>query len=90
MFKPVNRHILIDIKKTTGEAQVPIIVLPDDYSPEESRFVEVTAIASAEDARIKVQEGEKLIVDRSMIDEISIGPTIYNVILDNYVVGIIE
>ena len=32
----------------------------------------------------------KIIVDRSMIEQIKIDQTNYNIILDNYVVGIVD
>jgi co-chaperonin GroES (HSP10) len=86
---PVNRYILIDIPTESGENE-SAIVLPDDYKPAESRFVEVVALGAAWDVRFEVEEDARLVVDRSMIEEISIGDTIYNVILDNYVVGMIE
>jgi hypothetical protein len=50
----------------------------------------VVALGAAWDVRFEVEEDARLVVDRSMIEEISIGDTIYNVILDNYVVGMIE
>lgn len=90
MFNPVNRYILIDIPKKQDHSQESLIVLPDDYKPEEERFIEVTAKAAAPDIRFSVPELAKLVVDRSMIEEISIGGTIYSVILDNYVVGMID
>jgi co-chaperonin GroES (HSP10) len=89
VFNPVNRYILIDVPKKR-EASESLIVLPEDYKPEEERFIEVVAAASAEDVRFKLPHLAKLVVDRSMIEEISVGGTIYNVILDNYVVGMIE
>ena len=92
MDKPplvVNRYILIDIPKK-GDRAESLIVLPEDYKPEEERFIEVVAEAFAEDVRFKIAPLAKLVVDRSMIEEISVGGTIYNVILDNYVVGMNE
>ena len=89
MFTPVNRYVLIDVPRQETADDSPI-VLPDDYKPQEERFVEVDALKAAQDVRFHIQEETKLIVDRSMIEEISIGGTIYNVILDNYIVGMIE
>jgi hypothetical protein len=89
MFKPVNRYILIEVRGDT-ELEEPLIVLPEDYKPEKSRYVEAHALEIADDTRLDLEKGVKLIIDRSMIEEIVIGRTIYNVILDNYVVGIIE
>jgi len=90
MFNPVNRYILIDVPAVRNSDTESLIVLPEDYKPEEERFIEVSAIASAPDVRFSVRHNVGLVVDRSMIEEISIGGTIYNVILDNYVVGMIE
>ena len=89
MLLPVNRYILIELPKIHDSLE-SVIVLPDDYKPEEERFVEVIALKAAQDVRFDIEMDAKLVVDRSMIEEISIGGTIYNVILDNYVVGMIE
>lgn len=89
MIKPVNRYILIDMPQAVNNPD-SLVILPDDYKPEESRFTEVTAEAAAEDVRFDVKKSDRMLVDRSMIEEISIGGTIYNVILDNYVIGIVE
>lgn len=90
MFNPVNRHILIEIPEKQAQAEESIIILPDDYKPEEERYLEVVAVSAATDVRFDIPERSTLVVDRSMIEEISVCGSIYNVILDNYVVGMIE
>tara|TARA_R110002110_G_scaffold31394_1_gene110656 strand:+ start:3011 stop:3283 length:273 start_codon:yes stop_codon:yes gene_type:complete len=90
MFEPVNRHILIDVEHYPDSTPESLIVLPEDYAPEVDRHAQVSVLSAAPDLRIDVGQGDKLIVDRSMIEEISVGGTIYNVILDNYVLGIIK
>jgi len=88
MFKPVNRYILIEIKK---EVEIDsIIVLPEDYKAKDERFVAVKFLKAADDVRFQISDGCQLVVDNSMIEEINICGTNYNVILDNYVVGMIE
>ena len=89
MFNPVNRYILIELPRAHGDGE-SLVVLPDSYKPEEERFVKVTALKASEDVRFPVADSAELVVDRSMIEEISLGDTIYNVILDNYVVGMIK
>jgi len=89
MFNPVNRYISINLQPESVPPD-SLIVLPDDYQPEPESYMEVEVIKAAEDVRFEVLAGTKLVVDRSMIEEISIGGTNYNVILDNYVVGIVE
>ena len=89
MFKPVNRYILVDLLKNK-ETPESLIVLPDDYKPIEEKHAKVVVVSAASDARFTLEKGAHVIVDRSMIEEINISDTIYNVILDNYVVGIVE
>ena len=90
MFKPVNRHILIELDSGPQQEAQSLIVLPEDYAPEEAKFIKACAVAAAEDVRFKVSAGDEGIIDRSMIEEITIGDTTYNVILDNYIMGIVE
>ncbi len=89
MFSPVNRHILIKMPpKAIPEESV--ILLPEDYKPEEQRYAEATVVRVADDVRFELREGSKIIIDQTMIEQISIGSTNYDVILDNYVVGIAD
>ena len=88
MFKPVNRYILVQEEET--EQTESLIVLPDDYKPTEERYVTVEVREVAEDVRFKVLPSSKIVIDRSMLEQITIGATNYSVILDNYVVGIVS
>ena len=88
MFKPVNRYIAIDLNRKK-EAE-KLVILPEDYKPQQDKYVVASVLNSAEDVRFKVPTDSTIVVDASMIEEIKIGGTNYNVILDNYVLGIIE
>ena len=83
MFKPVNRHILIDMDQRTDE-QKSLIVLPEDYKPVQQKHSVVSVLN-----KFDLKQGSKIIVDSSMIDEIVVENTTYNVILENYVVGVL-
>ena len=89
MLKPVNRYILIEMPHKAQKSE-SLIVLPDDYKPKENKFIEVIALKAADDVRFKINKSARLVVDHSMMEEISVCGTIYNIILDNYVVGMIE
>ena len=88
MFKPVNRYILVEEKKE--EIRESLIVLPEDYQPAEERYATVEVKEVAEDVRFKLLPSSKIVIDKSMLEEITIGATNYSVILDNYVVGIVS
>ena len=88
MLKPLNRHILIDLDQRTDE-QKSLIVLPEDYKPEQERHLVVQVINKSEDVKLDLWTGSKIVVDSSMIEEIVVNNTTYNVILENYVVGVL-
>jgi co-chaperonin GroES (HSP10) len=95
MFKPVNRYIQIELPKPKPQT-TSSLVLPDDYKPTEERHITAEVVAYAPDVRFKDQlvmcggPGTSVIIDKSMIEEISTNNGKINVILDNYVVGIIN
>ena len=90
MFRPVNRYILIELPIVTDTASLEsLIVLPDDYKPPEASHVAATVISAATDVRFECSAGSEIVVDRSMIEEITVEGTSYSVILDNYVVGLL-
>ena len=50
MFKPVNRHILIDLDQRTDD-QKSLIVLPEDYKPEQQKHSVVRVIEKSDDVK---------------------------------------
>ena len=88
MFKPVNRHILVDLDQRNDE-QKSLIVLPEDYQPEQQKRSVVRVIEKSDDVKFNLIVGSKIVVDSSMIEEIVINNTTYNIILENYVVGVL-
>lgn len=88
MFKPVNRYILVEQHREA--TQESLIVLPEDYKPPEERYATVEVKAVAEDVRFELPLTTKIVIDKSMLEEITVGGTNYSVILDNYVVGIVS
>ena len=95
MFKPVNRYIQIELPEVVAQTNSGI-VLPDDFKPTEERYGIASVVSYAPDVRFKDQlvmcggKGTSVIVDKSMIEEISINNEKINVVLDNYVVGIVH
>ena len=91
MFKPVNRYIQIKLPEiVTNRAST--IVLPDDFKPTVERYGIATVVNFAKDVRFKDQllDQAQVIIDKSMIEEITVNNEKINVVLDNYVVGIIK
>ena len=88
MFKPVNRHLLIEMPAENDTES--LVILPDSYQPKNNTHAVVSVIAAAQDSKYQLPKHAQIVVDRSMIEEICVGHTIYNVILENYILGILE
>jgi len=88
MFKPVNRYILVEEKKE--QERESLVILPEDYKPSEERYATVEVREVADDVRFKLVPSSEIVIDKSMMEQITIGATNYSVILDNYVVGIVS
>jgi len=92
MLKPVNRHLQIEVPPPPGPTTASGIVLPDDFKPTEEKHVIVEVVSWAPDVRFKeeLHIGAQIIVDKSMIEEINVKNQTINLVLDNYIVGILS
>jgi hypothetical protein len=90
MFKPLNRHLLIkQIEEEITEKEESLVLVPDDYSIKKSPYGTYKVLNFAPDCE---KFGEKyincnIVVDESMVQEITIGDQRYYLVLENYVYG---
>lgn len=89
MLRPVNRHILVDYSPPQENADSGIL-LPDDYKPPTEDYVVVDVLAVSEDVSIRCNTHDQIVIDKKMLEEISVNHSIYYLILENYVIGVIE
>jgi len=91
LFKPVNRYVLVELLQKEQTETNSGIVLPDSFKPTEERHATVTVLDWADDVRFKnmLFMDSKIIIDKSMLEEINVDGSKYNVILDNYIIGIL-
>ncbi len=91
MFKPVNRYVLVEDTKKENEQQTSAgILLPTDYKPSEESYVSLKVINWADDVRFKLSTGSTVVVDRKMIEQITVNNRKYSIVQDNYIVGIVN
>jgi len=92
MFKPVNRYIQVKILEPEPTQTTTGILLPNDYEPKEERYVQASALAWSPDVRFaeELTEELKIIIDRSMVEEVNSTGCTMHLILDNYVLGLIK
>ena len=89
MLRPVNRHILVDYSPPQESADSGIL-LPDDYKPPAEDYVLVNVLAISDDVSIRCNTDDQIVIDKKMLQEITVGHSNYYLILENYVIGVIE
>jgi len=89
MIKPVNRHILVDYSPPEEKSSTDIL-LPDDYKAPEENHIVVGVLSVSEDVSFKCDKGDKIVIDRKMLEELNIEHSTYYTILENYVIGVMD
>jgi hypothetical protein len=97
-LKPVNRHFLIvPHYEAKADDTQSAVLLPDGYEPPTSRHIIASVVDIAPDCsehfknlRHGAFSDNLVVVDRGMIEEISINNKTNYLILENYVVGILR
>jgi|TARA_R100000995_G_C3467380_1_gene116447 hypothetical protein len=92
MFVPVNRYIHVKIDRPEQDLDDYDIVLPDDYNPKEDKHIVVNVVDWSSEVRFAhlLKPGIRMVIDQSMVEEISINNETISIILDNYVVGLLD
>lgn len=91
MFKPLNRYIQVKIPPQISPERPSGIVLPQDYAPAKEKYTFATVVSWASDVRFAdiLKKNAKIIIDQSMLEEITLDKERIIVVLDNYVIGIL-
>ena len=89
-FQPVNRHIHISPEEEENQT-ISGVLLPEDYNPDRQKYVTAKVISISPDCSSVVKEalsnGSKIVVDKSMTEEITLSGQKFHVILENYIIG---
>jgi co-chaperonin GroES (HSP10) len=89
-FEPVNRHVWVDVLKEEKPQDTAQILLPEDYAPPQSKYAICNVITSASDCTLSAAAGDLIIVENSMINELSYKNQTFSIILENYVYGVLR
>ena len=86
--KPYNRRLLIKPELHDKESQAGVL-LPEEFVNAE-RFTTATVLDSSPDCSMDIQWSREIIVQSSMIEEISLRGETHYMILENYVLGMVK
>ena len=90
ILDPRNRHLLVALIPDEEEQEKSTVLLPDNYRPSKSPHVAVRLLEKALDCKIECSHGSVLIVEASMLSEIVHNNQTFHLVLENYVLGVIE
>ena len=90
ILDPRNRHLLVELIPEEEESEMSAVLLPENYRPTKSRHVAVRLLEKAPDCNIECSHGAVLIVEASMLNEITHSNHTFHLVLENYVLGVIE
>ena len=85
---PENRHLLVnpieEDQKTDNTVQ---LLMPDDFRPPQSPYVVCEVLDVASDSKFYNSIVGKIVIERRMLHEVTIGPETHYLVLENYVFG---
>ena len=85
-LEPKNRHLLV-FPIEREEQEKSVIVLPESYKKPEDPYVLCDILGIAEDCSKTLTIGDRIVVERRMLQEVkAMGETNY-LVLENYVYG---
>ncbi len=92
-FRPQNRYLLVQTKRQ-DDSDSSGVLLPEGYVVPKDRYIAATVLDSAEDCKREAvyggalyRQGTRVVVDGSMIENVSVAGEDYEIVLENYVVG---
>ena len=94
MLKPRNRHLTVVPHFTEAKTENGVL-LPEDYNPEQTRYIEATVVDVAPDCseqfktmKYGTANQAKILIDSSMLEQVNIRGKRIHLILENYVLGV--
>ena len=88
-LEPTNRHILVEVEEKQEENNESLIYLPDDYKKQESPHALCSVRDVAGDSKFfnSLKKGDRIVVERRMLQKIEIDDKLYYLVLENYIYG---
>jgi hypothetical protein len=85
---PENRHLLVSpIEEEVRPDNTVQLLMPDDFSPPQSPYVVCEVIDVSQDSKYYNSLKGKIVIERRMLHEITIGLETHYLVLENYVFG---
>ena len=88
---PENRHLLVQpVEEDRGGHDTVQLLMPDDFKPVQSPYVVCEVIDIAGDSKFYNSGMERIVIERRMLHEVTIGLETHYLVLENYIFGRIQ
>ena len=87
MLVPYNRHLLVEPVREEDKGEAFVLIPDSSVTKPTYSLVKLTAVAP-DCEKFSGDIGSTLLVNTSMIEEIKVSGKVYNLILENYVIGL--
>ena len=87
-FCPKNRYLLVQTEKQ--EDADSGVLLPEGFTLSKDKYTVATVLDSATDCKETVAQGTKVVVDSTMLEEVIVSGQTYEIVLENYIVGLLQ
>tara|TARA_Y100001973_G_scaffold98382_2_gene155888 strand:- start:3101 stop:3388 length:288 start_codon:yes stop_codon:yes gene_type:complete len=90
-LRPKNRHILVKTRKVEEqeESTNSSFVLPEGYSKSTEQYAMAEVMEASEDCSVSVSRGDTVLVPTNMLLDIKIEDDEFQMILENYILGVL-
>jgi co-chaperonin GroES (HSP10) len=90
MLTPRNRHLLVVPRDEAEQEEERTVLLPENYQKPKSPYAAVSVLSVAPDVSQLLMAGDTLMVERSMLKEVTFEGETFYLVLENYILGIVE
>ena len=90
ILNPRNRHLLVIPQDEEEQEEERAVLLPENYRKPQSPFAAVSVLSVAPDVSQLLMAGDTLMVERSMLKEVTFEGETFYLVLENYILGIVE
>lgn len=88
-MKPCNRFLLIEPIEEKEGGETSQVLLPESFK-KKSLYISAKVIDTASDCKIEVKKNQIVLVDNSMVQEVEINEKTNYLVLENYILGILD
>lgn len=89
-FKPVNRHLQVELIQLPKDKSKSSVLLPENYNPRSEQYKLCRVVAVADDCAKHFVKKTLIAVNAPMIEKVRILDEEVHLILENHVVGIVN